>query len=167
MTDLRTKLAVEARRIEEDSEHSAKGHFNAADRWAGYHLRIGLPAAVLAAVAGGSAFAELPVFAGILAVLSTAFTTVLTFLKPSEHAESHKAVAGQYLALRNRARMFRELELTDHIDIALGKTRLIELADTRDELNQTAPGIPRRDYEKVKIDIDEGRGQHRVDKEVP
>ena len=26
------KLAAETRRIEEDSEHSAKGHFNAADR---------------------------------------------------------------------------------------------------------------------------------------
>lgn len=167
MSELLSKITAEARRIEEDSEHSAKGHFNAADRWAGYHLRIGLPAAVLAAVAGGTAFADHPIAAGSLAILSTALTTVLTFLKPSEHAENHKAVAGQYLALRNRTRMFRELEITVDVDLALAKSRLIELADSRDELNQAAPGIPRRDYEKAKADIDEGRSQHRVDKEAP
>ncbi|MCU7859295.1 MAG: hypothetical protein KZQ86_05570 [Candidatus Thiodiazotropha sp. (ex Lucinoma kastoroae)] len=61
----------------------ANGHFNAADRWAGHPLRIGLPAAVLAAIAGGTAFADCPVVAGSLAILSTALTTILTFLKPS------------------------------------------------------------------------------------
>ena len=166
MEDLRSKLIAEAHRIEEDSEHSAKGHFNAADRWSGYHLLIGVPAAVLAAIAGGSAFAEYPMLAGSLALLSTAFTTVLTFLKPSEHAENHKAVAGQYLALRNRTRMYRELELAEDVDIGSAKSRLVELADTRDELNQASPGISRKDYEKAKADIDEGRSEYRVDKEA-
>ena len=60
MTDLLTKLSAEAHRIEEDTEHSAKGHFNAAERWGRFHLAIGLPAAVLAAIAGGSVFSDLP-----------------------------------------------------------------------------------------------------------
>lgn len=164
MTDLITKLTAEARRIEEDAEHSAKGNFNAADRWGGYHLRIGLPAAVLAAIAGGSAFADSPVVTSALAVLSTALITVLTFLKPSEHSANHKAVADQYLKLRNRARMFREIELSGDMELDAAKARLVELADVREELNQASPGISRQDYEKAKTDVDEGRSQYRVDK---
>lgn len=166
MTDLLTKLSAEAHRIEEDSEHSAKGHFNAAERWGRYHLAIGLPAAILAAIAGGTAFADLPEVAGSLAILSTAMTTVLTFLKPSEHAENHKAVAGQYLALRNQTRLFRELDLEATSDPDLVKKRLVELASTRDDLNQASPGISRKDYEKAKADIDKGHSQYRVDKEA-
>ena len=48
MSDLIRKLIDEARRIEEDTEHSFKGHYNAASRWARYHLCIGLPSALLA-----------------------------------------------------------------------------------------------------------------------
>lgn len=165
MSESFKKLADEAQRIEEDTEHSAKGHFNAAERWGTYHLCLGLPAAVLAAVAGGTAFSNLPELAGSLAILSTALTTVLTFLKPSEHAENHKAVAGQYLSLRNQTRIFRKIELEDNSDIDNAKARLIELSNARNELNQTSPGIPRGDYEKAKADIDQGRGQHLVDRE--
>ncbi len=165
MTDLRDKLYAEARRIEEDAEHSAKGHYNAADRWGRYHLFIGLPAAILAAVAGGTAFNDLPEVAGSLAILSTALTTVLTFLKPSERAENHKAVAGQYLALRNQARIFRELDLGDSADLDKAKEHLLDLARTRDDLNQASPGIPRQDYEKAKADIDAGQSKYRADQE--
>ncbi|WOA30906.1 SLATT domain-containing protein [Alloalcanivorax xenomutans] len=166
MSDLLAKLAAEAHRIEEDTEHSAKGHFNAAERWGRYHLAVGLPSAVLAAIAGGTAFGDLPEVAGSLAILSTALTTVLTFLKPSEHAENHKAVAGQYLALRNQTRLFRELDLAETEELSLARKRLIELASARDDLNQASPSIARRDYEKAKRDIDEGRSQYRVDKEA-
>jgi len=166
MTNLKDKLIAEALCIEEDAEHSAKGHFNAADRWAGYHLWIGLPSAIIAALAGGSAFNDMPIFAGSLAMVSTALMTTLTFLKPSEHAENHKAVAGQYLALRNQTRLFRELELTEASDIAEARKRLVELANIRDELNQASPGIARKDYEKAKADIYGGRTQYRIDKEA-
>ncbi len=164
MTNLKDKLIAEARRIEEDAEHSAKGHFNAADHWARYHLWIGLPSSVIAAIAGGSAFNDMPILAGSLAIVSTALMTTLTFLKPSEHAENHKAVAGHYLALRNRTRIFRDIELEDELDLAEAKKRLMDLNKTRDELNQASPGIPRKDYEMAKKDIDEGRSRYRVDR---
>lgn len=165
MIDLQNNIAKEARRIEEDTEHSAKGHFNASGRWEHYHLWIGLPAALLAAIASATAFENHPDAAGILAILSTSLTTTLTFLKPSERAENHKSVGSQYLALRNKARIFREIELADTNDLESVKKRLIELATARDELNQTALAIPRKDYEKAKQDIDSGRSTHKIDKE--
>lgn len=163
MNDLITKLADEASRVEEDTEHSFKGHYNAAARWARYHLWIGLPAALVAAVAGAAAFKGHPEWAGALALVSTALTTVLTFLKPSERAEIHKAVAGQYQALRNQARVFREIGLLDGMTAEEAKTRLFALAEARDELNQRAPAIERGDYELAKRDIDGGRARYRTD----
>lgn len=166
MTDLIPKLIAEARRIEEDAEHSAKGHYNAGNRWGRYHLYIGLPAALISAIAGAAAFKNCPELAGGLALLVTALTTVLTFLKPSEHAEMHKAAAGQYHALRNQTRIFREIELADVLESDATKIRLLDLARTRDELNATSPAVPRCDYEKAKKDIDTGRSRYQVDEEA-
>ena len=166
MNELKSKIVAEACRIEEDSEHSAKGHYNAGGRWARYHLSIGLPAAIISAIAGAAAFKNCPELAGSLALVVTALTTILTFLKPSERAEMHKAAAGQYHALRNQTRLFREIELSDGIELGAAKIRLFELARTRDELNATSPGVPRRDYEKAKDDIDDGRSSYRVDGEA-
>lgn len=166
MTNLKLNLIAEARRIEEDAEHSAKGHYNAGNRWSRYHLYIGLPAALISAIAGAAAFKNFPELAGGLALLVTALTTVLTFLKPSEHAEMHKAAAGQYHTLRNQARIFREIELADEMESDAAKMRLLELARTRDELNATSPGVPRCDYDKAKKDIDTGRSRYQVDGET-
>jgi hypothetical protein len=163
MNELTTKIASEAARIEEDTEHSMKGHYNAADRWARYHLWLGLSAATFAAIASTAAFNLYPEVAGILASISTALTTVLTFLKPSERAENHKAIAGQYLALRNRTRIFREIELDNEIDISAAKKFLIELSSGRDDLNHRAPSIPRQDYERARSDIEAGRSQYSID----
>lgn len=166
MNDLKHNIAAEARRIEEDTEHSTKAHYNAADRWGRYHLYLGLPAAVIGAVASAAAFKDFPELAGGLALVATALTTVLTFLKPSERAEMHKAAAGQYHALRNQTRIFRSIEVADAIEAGTAKARLLELAKMRDELNATAPGIPRSDYEMARVDIDNGRSRYQVDGET-
>lgn len=167
MNEFMNKLATEAQRIEEDAEHSYKGHYNAASRWAHYHLWVGLPSALLAAVAGAAAFKDQPEVAGVFAILSTALTTVLTFLKPSERSEIHKAIAGQYQALRNQARIFREIGLIDGMAPDEAKVRLFELAKTRDELNQGSPAIARCDYELAKEDIDSGRARYLADDVKP
>lgn len=163
MSELTQKLVAECHRIEEDAEHSSKGHYNAGDRWGRYHLFLGLPAAIVAAIAGAAAFKDCPELAGSLAFLSTALTTVLTFLKPSERAEMHMSVGSHYHTLRNQTRIFREIELSDGMDGETAKKRLLQLARIRDELNAASPGIPRCDYEKAKKDIDDGRSRYQVD----
>ena len=109
--ELLQKLVLEIQRIEEDSTYSCKGHFNAAENWKSWNLVIGLPAAVVTGLAGATAFADQALWAGILASIGTALTATLTFLKPSDHASTHKSYGDQFLSLRNAARIFREIEL--------------------------------------------------------
>jgi len=163
MPNLIEKLSEEAQRIEEDTEYTAKSHFNAAARWARYHLWIGLPSAIIAAIAGGSAFRGYPTIAGSLAILSTALITVLTFLKPSERSENHKAVADQCLALRNQSRTFHQIELLECADLGKAKDQLMKLAQRRDALNRSAPAFSPKDYEQAKKEVDEGHTKYRID----
>jgi hypothetical protein len=166
MEDIKDRIIEEALRIEEDVNHSARSHFVAANRWAKYHLRIGLPSALIAALSGGAYLGEESFFAVVLAAVSTGLITTLTFLKPSERSEIHNNAGNQYLELRNQTRIFRELEIAEEFDKESAVKKIKELAQRRDELNQRTPAIQRRDYDQGKKDIDEGRSTHKIDKET-
>ena len=163
---LKEKISNECARIEEDSEHSFKGHYNAAEFWGHINLLLGLPAALLGAVAGGTSATDgsQAIVTGT-AFLATALITCVTFLKPSEKSDSHKNAGNLYQSLRNQTRLFRELELVETLPDEEAKKRLVALASRRDELNASMPYIPRKAYEKAKQDIDDGRAEYKVDKE--
>lgn len=163
---VKESVIKECLRIEEDTEHSFKSHYNASASWSKINLWLGLPAAILAAVAGGTSAAEGPqIIITIVAFLSTIFISCLTFLKPSERSDSHKTAGHSYQALRNKTRMFREVGLNSITDDAGILKSLCSLSERRDELNSTMPSIPRKAYEKAKKDIDTGRAKYLTDKE--
>ena len=60
------QLICEAHRIEEDSIHSAKSQFEAADGWGHTNLMIGLPTTACAAIAGLAALKSCPTIAGLM-----------------------------------------------------------------------------------------------------
>jgi len=163
--ELIEQLRKEALRIEEDCEHSMKGQYNASSDQEKVHKWLGVPAALCAAAASGTAFGSYEIIAGILAAISTVLTAAMMFLKPLEKAEMHKSSAGQYHVLRNKVRRFREIHLLGESDGASLELRLNEIADQQDELNQSSLTIPRGAYEKAKSDIDADMAQYRVDKD--
>lgn len=154
----------EAARIEEDSLHSSKGHYNASARWQDVHLWIGIPNAILAAIAGVSAFKGCDLLAGALALSVAAITAVSTFLNPGDRSAAHTRCGGEYHSLRNRARIFinivsKQCDSRDEIS-----SKFEELAFKRDELNATSPQIPRWAFEKAKAGIDAGEAEYRGDR---
>jgi hypothetical protein len=166
-SDLKSKIINECKRIEEDTEHSFKAHYNAAEFWSNLNLLLGLPAALLGAIAGGTSAADgAQATVTATAFLATAFVTCLTFLKPGEKSDAHKNAGNLYQALRNKTRLFREIETDDALPDIDAKKKLTAFVDRRDELNSTMPTIPRAAYEKAKKDIDAGRAKYAVDKEV-
>lgn len=158
-------LRREAERLEEDATYSSKSHFNAEDTWVRRNYWLGVPATVLSAVAGATLIKSQPEWATAFTLLASLLTGLMTFLKPNERAAMHRAVAGQFLTLRNEARFFREIELlqSDRQDELL--ERLKDLSTARDELNLKSPSIPRRAFVAARKGIEEGEATHKVDKE--
>jgi hypothetical protein len=156
-------LRREAERIEEDATYSSKGHFNAEDTWVRRNYWLGVPATVLGAVAGATLIKSQPELASIFMLVASLLTGLMTFLKPNERAAMHRAAAGQFLALRNDARFFREIVLlqSDRLDDL--PERLNALAATRNELNMKSPSIPRRAFVAARKGIEEGEAIHKVD----
>jgi len=162
-------LIKEARRIEEDCLYSAKGHFVAANFWTNFHLWIGVPTAILAAIAGASALSQFDnhnIVAGILAIIVTALTAVTTFLNPNEKVNSHLNAGNKYNSLRNKARIFCEIDSCGENNSIQELTKqLKELAKQRDELNQNSPQIPGWAFKRAKKGIEEGEANYKVDED--
>lgn len=136
-TEGQAKISVlcrEAERLEEDALYSSKGHFNAEDTWIRRNYWLGVPATTLGAIAGAALVKSQPELASAFTLLASLLTGLMTFLKSNERAAMHRAAAGQFLALRNEARFFREIELleTDRLEELL--VRLKALSSTRNEL---------------------------------
>jgi hypothetical protein len=163
----RDALEREADRIEEDCTYSAKGHFESARIWGRWNLWVGIPAAVLGAFAGVSGFSDLPELAGGLAVFSGALAALLTVLKPSERASSHQKAGALYNSVKNRARFFREVDLTSGARPAVLRKRLRQLAEERNALSEASPEILRPAFEKARKGIESGEATYRADSSRP
>lgn len=166
MSNFEENIRKELLRIEEDSEHSAKSHFNAAARWDGYHFRIGLTSTIIIAIGGAISLSNYPLVGGTFAIISSSLAATLTFLNPAEKSKTHKTAGDQYLSLRNQSRMFREIVMKNNPSSDVLEKGIFELAAQRNQLNQTSPNIPRKDYESAKADISEGRSKYIVDLET-
>ncbi|HBV21530.1 MAG TPA: hypothetical protein DEF07_07410 [Nitrosomonas sp.] len=154
------KYRAETAKIQEDSEHSGKGHYNASERWDLVNLRLGISTAIIALIASISTFSGLQAIGGYLAILVATATTVMAFLKPGDRASIHARCGGEYLALRNRARIFHEIiSLTCKTNEEL-HARFEELVTKRDNLNVFSPRIPRHAYEKAKKSIADGESKY-------
>lgn len=158
-------LRREAERLEEDAIYSSKGHFNAEDTWVRRNYWLGVPATVLSAIAGATLIKSQPEWATAFTLLASLLTGLMTFLKPNERAAMHRAAAGQFLALRNDARFFREIDLLQSDRMGELSERLEELSAARNELNLKSPSIPRRAFVAARKGIEEGEATHEVDKE--
>jgi len=110
----RSKLIID---MENDCKVLAHAHRNNFSRFKNLHIRLGLPAALLATAAGSLttiasneagvsgdySFMEL---AGLLCTWTVAlFTAATTFLRPQEVSQGHKEKAGAYEVLLTQIRV--------------------------------------------------------------
>lgn len=160
--DIQGNIEKEASRIEEDATYSSKGHYEAAKSWDKTYLYLGIPTAIIAGISGISAFQDCVTLAGITALLAAALAATSTFLNPSEKAQAHYSAGSRYNSLKNRSRIFREIELPN-ADIDLLKKRIMELSDERHLANTESPQIPRNAFERARKGIEQGESEYVVD----
>lgn len=161
--DSHTKIANESSRLEEDALFSARGHFEAARSWSSLNLRLGVPTALCAGISGVAILGDSPLVAGVLSILAAALASVSTFLNAPERSAAHHAAGTKFNGLRNRTRIFREVEIAAATDAQACIATLKTLSDERDSLNQSSPQIPRRAFERARSGIEAGEASYKVD----
>ncbi len=159
------EIMKESKRIEESSLYSAKGHFAAAHTWANFHLIIGVPIVVLAAIAGSSFISNNNVIAGVLSLIIAVLSAVMTFLNPNERSSSHLNAGNSYDTLQNEVRIFRTIDCWREDSEQILTERLKHYSDQKGKLNQSSPQIPWWAYQIAKRGIKAGEGSYEVDKD--
>jgi len=92
-------------------------HFDAAMRFGGRNIQMGLPAIILSTIVGTSVFASLnndtipqwaKITVGVISVAAAVLTALQTFLGFSERAEKHRVTAVRYGAVGRQIEQFLE-----------------------------------------------------------
>ena len=157
-------IIEEAKRMEENCQYSAKGHFVAAQFWNNFSLWIGIPTVILAAISGALAFASIMIFVGIISTVVVVLSSVTTFLNPKERANAHLVAGNNYESLLTRTRIFWTIDCRSEGSEQILTDKLKDIIEQRDKMNRECPQIPTWAYKKGKKGIERGEYQYRVDK---
>jgi hypothetical protein len=164
------EIVKEAKRLEESTLYSSKGHFAAAEFWSKFHLGIGIPNATLAGIAGALALSTFATslwvrtIAGILSIVAGGLAALQTFLNPNEKAAVHLGSGNNYDALNGAARIFWTVDCWSGLSEQVLTERLKDLANQKEKLNRACPQIPGWAYARAKKGIEAGEGVYSVDK---
>jgi hypothetical protein len=167
----KSQIIDEAKRLEESTLYSSKGHHNAAAGWAKAHLWLGLPTAVLSTGVGAASFAqfakqspEVAFVAGCISITVAVLSGITTFLNPNKKETAHLTAAHGFDSINNDARVFSTVECwLEESDVIL-TAKLRALIDRKDDLNSKSPQIPKGAYKKAKAGIEAGEADFKVDK---
>lgn len=121
---------------------------------------FGVPAAILAAVSGGTglAAAHTTKVPAVLALISAGFGAALTTLNPSRRVSQAQSAANAYLEIQTDARQFLTVRLC-HLDPQEAQEQLSTLTARRDEVNRTADPPSTYAYWRAKRNITKSGGQ--------
>jgi SMODS and SLOG-associating 2TM effector domain family 4 len=168
----RDKIIREAKRLEESTLFSFKGHHHAARGWTDRNLWLGIPTVVISAVIGAAAFSqyskEFPwvgILAGFLAIAVAILSGITTFLNPNDKESSHLIAAHGFDTLNNDSRLFWAIECWQESSDEVLTSKLRELVERKNELNSSSPQIPPWAYKKAKVGIEAGEATFQVDKD--
>ena len=158
-------IAAEADRIHESALWSSQGQFEQAKFWRLVNLMFGVPAAVLAAISGGTSLSgHLGTWAGILALVAAACSAVMTTVNASRRMTHAQASANAYLQLQTAARQFLTIDLAA-MSYEDAREALRNPNNTRDELNKTADAPGRLAYKQASKNIAGGGQTYEADED--
>lgn len=160
MTD-KKPIKEELKTLEESAMFSSQSQFEQAKFWRGVNILLGVPAAVLAAIAGATGLASVSnrVSAAYLALAAAGLGALVTALNTDRRTTQAHSAANAYLEVQTGARQLREVDL-DVIDYEEARTRLQELTARRDEINKQADIPAFFAYWKGKRNIEKNRQKY-------
>lgn len=159
-------IAAEVDRIHESAVWSGQGQFEQMKLWRAMNMVLGIPAAILAAVSGGTGLAatEATRLPAVLALVAAGFGAALTTLNPSRRVAQSQAAGNAYLEIQTDARQFLTIRLS-HLGWDEAQEELRTLTARRDEVNKTADPFSTYAYWRAKRNIDRGGQSYAADEE--
>jgi hypothetical protein len=129
-------------------------HYESAKAFDRMNYWLGIPSVILSTLVGTSIFATLgeadesigkgaKLMVGLVSVVAATLAGLQTFLKFSERAEKHRAVAARYGALR------REIEEMRLLEESLSRESITPVRESIDRLAEEAPNVPTRVWVKT------------------
>lgn len=163
-TSQRAALRDELSRIEESTKWSAQMQFEATKLWRGVNLALGIPASVLAALAGATALATSTgrVAAGIVALSAAGLGAVLTTINAGDRMNRAASAANAYLEIQTAARQLSNIDLPN-LELDEARAALSELTARRDEQNRVAEPPSSRLYKRAAATLKSGGQSYDVD----
>lgn len=165
---LLSKTNAEIKRLMIDCIYSGRGHQQAGQFWEAVSHWIGIPGAIISSVSGvgaaGAALLGNKEASASLAIISVILAGLNTYLKPKDIADAHLLKGGQYISIRNRTRILKEVELPTGSNQKYISEKLISLRAEYDSLSIRPPrNIPRFAYRAAKKAISEGESDYEND----
>jgi len=163
------EIVKEAKRIEESTLYSAKRHFVMSSFWSSFHLCVGVPMVILSAIAGLSILSQFDkdkTVVGILTLIVTGLSALMTFLNPNERANHHLSCGNNYDALNNKVRIFRTIDCWREKSEEVLTEKLKYFSEQKDKLNETSPQTLWFAYFLAKKGIESGEADYGVDKAI-
>jgi D-aminopeptidase len=167
----RDEIIREAKRLEESTLYSFKGHHCAARGWTNRHLWLGIPTVIISAIIGAAAFSQytkeytlVGIIAGFMAIAVAILSGVTTFLNPNDKESAHISAAHAFDKLNGDSRLFWSIECWQEPSDEVLTSQLRELVDRRHELNSSSPQIPPWAYKEAKAGIEAGEASFEVDR---
>jgi hypothetical protein len=158
LSEQRERLRKEADQLQQESLLAAEEHYAAETLW--YHLNycLGIPATILAAVAGGAAFSKInhsEIVAGSLSIVVAILSSLTTFLDPKRIFSDHHAAAKGFESLYHRAGViYRLSSLDENASDADLQKRIEELRASFIQLNQQRLAISALAHKRAREAVD-------------
>jgi hypothetical protein len=153
-----------AKELEVEGWMQAERHITAAGFWGNFQWVLGGTSAVLAATASGTAFADYPDVAGVIALMAAAAAALVTALRPGDLSAQHQKSAAEYHGLQVEARDLWELDLSQDPEECRRQVR--ELGQRWSAVTAGSPRVPRRLYRKS-ASLAQGQGLSYFPKPAP
>lgn len=145
-----------------DCMYGKKKHYNARDRYAGYHKKMGIVIVILTAIMGTSVYSSLSnsdvpsakivvvIFSAIIAVL----TALQTYLNFEKRALRHKVAADRYLCLMKETQRLIAYNRDENKPIEDVQKELERLCQEVEGIHKDEPETSQGDYQKARDGVE-------------
>ena len=146
------KIIKETYRLEEDCIYSAKGHFESAKKWRYLYYLLMFFSILTLILSVSNIFTNFSNLSVIFNIITGFVTVIIIFLNPQEKYISHQNSGNHFLSLRNKIRIFREIEISS-LELNQKIEKISFLSKKRDELNINSLPITIKNA-KQQIEVD-------------